>query len=470
MKSAREALPVGRKTREELAFLPAALEIVETPPSPTARLTAGLLAALFCAAVAWAGLGKVDIVASAPGKIVPGDRVKLIQPLEIGVVRAIHVRDGQSVKAGEILIELDPTSNQAELQHLKNDLLASQLDISRTRTALDGVTNALEGVPEDTPPALIQMHLEFLRSQDSEQRAKLSELDRQRVQKEAETKTIEAGIAKIDALLPVLQERVGVRKYLADREYGSKLQYLQELQELVGMQQDILVQRSKLQEANAAVAALDETRAKLVSEYRHRLYDDLAKATQKAGSLKDEVAKAEHRTNLQRLAAPIDGVVQQLAVHTVGGVVTPAQTLAVVVPSDSQIEIEAMVSNRDIGFVHAGQDAEIKVDTFNFTRYGLLHGRIVGVSPDSVSQDRSKDAPRETNSSGAEASGEPKTQGPIYVAHVSIDRTKMLVDDKEISLSPGMTVTVEIRTGARSIMSYLLSPIMRYRQDALHER
>ncbi|TKV80751.1 HlyD family type I secretion periplasmic adaptor subunit [Bradyrhizobium elkanii] len=470
MKSVREALPVGGKSRDELAFLPAALEIVETPPSPTARLTGVLIAALFCCAVAWAGLGKIDIVASASGKIVPGDRVKLVQPLEIGVVRAIHVRDGQTVKAGEVLIELDPTSNQAELQHLKNDLLSSLLDISRTRSALDGNTSALDGAPDDTPPALIKMHLEFLRSQDSEQRAKLSELDRQRVQKVAETRTIEAGIAKIDALLPVLQERVGVRKYLADREYGSKLQYLSELQELVGLQQDILVQRSKLEEANAAVAALDETRAKLVSEYRHRLYDDLAKATQKAGSLKDEVAKAEHRTNLQKLAAPIDGVVQQLAVHTVGGVVTPAQTLAVVVPSDNQIEIEAMVSNRDIGFVHPGQDAEIKVDTFNFTRYGLLHGRIVSVSRDSVSRDRSRDPTRETNGGGTEESSEPKGQAPAYIAHVSIDRTKMIIDDKEISLSPGMAVTVQIRTGARSVMSYLLSPIMRYRQDALRER
>ena len=470
MKSAREVVAVGGKTRDELAFLPAALEIVETPPSPTARLTAVLLAALFCCAVAWAGLGRIDIVASAPGKIVPGDRVKLVQPLEIGVVRAIHVRDGQTVKAGEILIELDPTSNQAELQHLKNDLLSALLDISRNRSALGGNTDALEGLPDDTPPALIQMHLEYLRSQDSEQRAKLSELDRQRVQKVAETRTIDASIAKIEALLPVLQERVGVRKYLADREYGSKLQYLQELQELVGMRQDILVQRSKLEEANAAVAALDETRGKLVSEYRHRLYDDLAKATQKAGSLKDEVSKAEHRTDLQKLAAPIDGVVQQLAVHTVGGVVTPAQTLAVVVPSDNLIEIEAMVSNRDIGFVHPGQDAEIKVDTFNFTRYGLLHGKIVSVSPDSVSRDKARDPAREPNGGAPEESSEPKGQGPVYIAHVSIDRTKMVVDDKEINLSPGMTVTVQIRTGGRSIMSYLLSPIMRYRQDALRER
>ena len=236
------------------------------------------------------------------------------------------------------------------------------------------------------------------------------------------------------------------------------------------MQQDILVQRSKLQEANAAVAALEETRAKLVSEYRHRLYDDLAKATQKAGSLKDEVSKAEHRTSLQRLAAPIDGVVQQLAVHTVGGVATAAQTLAVVVPSDNLIEIEAMVSNRDIGFVHPGQDAEIKVDTFNFTRYGLLHGKIVSVSRDSVSRDKARDPAREPNGGATEDSSEPKGTGPVYVAHVSIDRTKMVVDDKEINLSPGMTVTVQIRTGARSVMSYLLSPIMRYRQDALRER
>ncbi|MDA9431619.1 HlyD family type I secretion periplasmic adaptor subunit [Bradyrhizobium sp. CCBAU 51627] len=475
MKSAPKAAAaqrsIGRRDRNELAFLPAALEIVETPPSPTARASGAVVMLFFCAALAWAALGKIDIIASATGKIVPGDRVKLIQPLEIGVVRSIRVRDGQTVKAGEVLVELDPTVNEAELQHLRSDLLAASLDVSRNRAALAGNTDLLDDLPEGTPSALIDMHREFLRSQEAEQRAKLAELERQRAQKEAERNTIEASLAKTEALIPVLQERVSVRKYLADKELGSKLQYLTELQELIGLQHDLLVQRSRLDEAKEAAAALDETRSKVASEYRHHLFDDLAKATQKVASLSEDVLKSEHRTNLQTLTAPIDGVVQQLAIHTIGGVVTPAQTLAVIVPTDDHVEIEAAISNRDIGFVHAGQEAQIKIDTFNFTRYGLLHGKILSVSSDSVVREKKDSALDASASTGAaNTSSEPRGQELLYVARVSLDQTTMMVEDREMKLFPGMAVTAEIKTGSRTIISYLLSPLVRYRQGALRER
>ena len=160
-------------------------------------------------------------------------------------------------------------------------------------------------------------------------------------------------------------------------------------------------------------------------------------------------------------------MVQQLAVHTVGGVVTPAQSLLVVVPSDSRLEIEAMVSNRDIGFVHAGQEAEIKVDTFNFTRYGLLHGEVLSVSQDAIIRDRPQDRSSDRALGTQNDSSEPKGQELNYSARISLDRTKMQVDDRIVNLSPGMAVTVEIKTGSRTVLSYLLSPLLRYRQETL---
>lgn len=459
-----------RRREHELAFLPAALEIAESPPSPIGRAIGASIIAMFCIALLWATLGSVDIVATATGKIVPGGRTKLIQPFETGVVRAIKVRDGQSVKAGDVLIELDPTMTEADQERQKSDLLAAELDAARLRAALAPDPLAAFRAPQNASAAEIEMHRQFLISERAEQNAKISEIERQQGQKEAERETTSASVAKLEATIPVLQERVDIRKGLVEKALASKVVYLSEYQELVAMQQDLVLQKSRLREADAAIALLKETKEKAAAEYRRATYDALAKAEQKAASAAQEVIKADRRTKLQRLTAPVDGVVQQLAVHTVGGVVTPAQALAVVVPSESQLEIEAMLSNRDIGFVHPGQAAEIKVDTFNFTRYGLLHGKIVSVSPDSVSRDKARDPAREPNGGAPEESSEPKGQGPVYIAHVSIDRTKMVVDDKEINLSPGMTVTVQIRTGGRSIMSYLLSPIMRYRQDALRER
>jgi len=161
--------------------------------------------------------------------------------------------------------------------------------------------------------------------------------------------------------------------------------------------------------------------------------------------------------------------VQQLAIHTVGGVVTPAQSLLVVVPSDSRLEIEAMVSNSDIGFVHAGQEAEIKVDTFNFTRYGLLQGEVLGVSQDAIIRDQ-PDRGNDRRPGSPTDSSEPKGQELSYSARISLDRSQMQIDDRMVNLSPGMAVTVEIKTGSRMILSYLLSPLLRYRQETLRER
>ena len=473
--SMRRAIPAqsarGRHA-DELAFLPAALEIVETPPSPIGRAVGATIIALFCVALIWAWAGSIDIVASATGKIVPSGRTKVIQPFETGVVRSIRVQDGQAVKAGNVLIELDPTVNAAERDHLHNDLVAERLNIARLRAALAGGTDPSGNFtpPADADPALINAQRQLLLNEVAEHRAKIAALTRQQGQKEAEQGTISATIHKLEATIPVIQQRVDIRKTLMEKELGSKLTYYEILQALVEQQEDLGVQKSHLREAEAAAAAILETRGQIEAEFRHALSDDLTKAEQKASGLAQDLIKAEQKTNLQRLTAPVDGVVQQLAIHTVGGVVTPAQALLMVVPSDSRLEIEALVSNRDIGFVHAGQEAEIKIDTFNFTRYGLLHGEVLSVSQDAVIRDRKQDRADNRGAGSPNESSEPQGQELNYTARISLDRTQMQVDDRIVNLSPGMAATVEIKTGSRSILSYLLSPLLRYRQETLHER
>ena len=468
-----------RRREPELAFLPAALEVVETPPSPIGRAIGATIIAVFCLALAWACLGSVDIIATAPGKIIPSGRSKVVQPFEAGVVGAIRVHDGSSVKKGDPLIELDPTMDAAERDHLKSDLIAAQLDVARLRAALGGAPDPLADFhpPPGASPAQIDTQRQFLATQIAEQRAKLAGLDRQRAQKEAERDTSGATIAKIEALVPLLAQQADIRKTLFRDETGSKILYLQTLQQLVEQQQELLVQKSRYREADAALAAIAEARTAAAAEYRRNLLDDLAKAEPKAAGLAEDLVKAAERARLQLLTAPVDGVVQQLAVHTVGGVVTPAQALLVVVPSDSRLEIEAVVSNQDIGFVHPGQDADIKIDTFNFTRYGLLHGKVLSVSADAYEPDPRAADPREgtaADNARDPAGGERRSAGKsgeaVYLARISLDRTQMRVDDGTGRLAPGMAVTAEIKTGSRRIISYLLSPLLRYGHDSFHER
>jgi hemolysin D len=474
MKPEKKVVPfpgaARQRDRDELAFLPAALEIVETPPSPIGRAIGASIIAIFVLTLLWACLGHVDIVATATGKIIPTGHSKLVQPFETGVVRAIQVADGQTVEAGDVLIELDPTINESETNHLQSDLQSAQLDIARLHAALadtDDPSAAFRS-PDGASPALVAMQRQFLMAQVTEHKAKIAALDGQRAQKEAELATITATIDKLDAVIPTIQERVNIRKSL--NEYGSRLQYFEVLQQLTESQQERLVQQSHYREAQAALAAIVDTRGQTMAEYRRTLFGELTEAERKAAGFAADLAKAEQRTKLQLLTAPVAGMVQQLAVHTVGGVVTPAQTLMVIVPTDSRLEIEALVGNHDIGFVHAGDEVEIKVDTFDFTRYGLLHGQVLSISSDSIVRDVPVDKSTDKATSAGGTTSEPKGQELSYAARISLDRTQMQVEDKTVHLSPGMAVTAEIKTGSRRIIGYLLSPLLKYKEESLRER
>jgi hemolysin D len=464
--------PNSQPHAEEREFLPAALEIVETPASPAGRTIAYMIVASFCLSLLWASLAKVDIVASSSGKVVLLDGTKVIQPLETGIVRTIHVRDGQKVAAGEVLIELDPGINEADRAHSAADLMAARLEIARLKAALTSSDDPLGAFepPKGAVPTEVEMQRRYLTQQVAEFKAKIEALDRQRDQKVAERDTIQTSIAKLSAIIPIVQQRVDIRKISSDREYTSKFQYLETYQALVEGQQELLVQQSRLREAEASIAALAVARNQAIAEYQRTLFGQLAEAQRKADGLVHDVARSQRKIDAQYLTSPIAGTVQQLAIHTIGGVVTPAQALLVVVPGEGRLEIEAMVLNRDIGFVEPGQNAEIKVDTFNFTRYGLLHGKVLSVSHDAVVRDKHVPAATEKASGAESTSSEPRGQELNFPARISLDRTSMTVDNKSINLMPGMAVTVEIKTGSRSVLSYLLSPLIRYGHESLRER
>ena len=376
--------PVCAPFGKEIEFLPAVLEIQEAPPSPIGRAIARTLMILFGLAMLWALIGKIDIVAVAQGKIVPNDRSKVIQPLESGVIKAIHVRDGQRVKQGDPLIEIDTTAG-SDRERFSNEHLAALVEAARLRALMAGKNDF--DAPPGADAALVQNHRKHLRDQLSELRA--------------------------------LQSKAEALRKLYDKQMVSQIQYFEAEQQ----------RAAKAQEHAAALSAA-ETRAI---------------------SLSKELDKAETRAHQQYLTAPISGVVQQLAVHTVGGVVTPAQQLMVVAPVEGgSLEIEAFIENKDIGFVEENQPAEIKVESFPFTRYGIIEGRVVSLSRDAVPLEKI---------------------GYVYSARVSMAKSSVRVENnKDVTLTPGMTVTVEIKTGSRRLIEYFLSPLLRGAQESIRER
>jgi hemolysin D len=454
---------------DEREFLPAALEVVVTPPSPTGRLLGGVIVAFFTAAVTWAFLGKVDVQATAPGAVMPAGEVKTVQPLDPGVVKAIHVQDGDHVRAGQLLIELDPTQPGADRDQFARDLIHAKLDVARLSALLAAAQSGRApqlAPPADAPPELVAEARTAMLAQADQQAAKLADLTQQIRQKDAEVAEHTAELDKINASLPLLSDKEKIHRELNEQGYGTSLAFLDAQQQLSETRHQLAVETKRSAQAAAARAALTRQREAARAQYTADLLSDLRKAQEQANELGQQLVKAQNKTSQTALRAPIDGVVEQLSVHTLGGVVTPAQPLAILVPDSRDLTVEAHLENRDVGFVRAGQPVKVKVETFTFTRYGLIDGRVVSVSKDVV-----HDADRPLNSSAtAAAPADPRLAPPSYVARIALAKTSMNIDGRDEPLQPGMAVTAEIRTGARTIIDYLFSPLARRTQESLHER
>lgn len=473
-KSPAKVVPL-RRSRDDLEFLPAALEIVETPASPLPRAVAASLAAFLAIAIGWACIGHIDIIATAQGKVVPTGRVKVIQPLESGIVSAIHVADGDKVREGQVLIEMDQTISRADRDRARYDLIRARLDAARLSALRAGFNSGYApsgfAPPPDAPAYEVARTEATMQAQAEQQIAKIAAIDQQIAQKAAEADSISAAIDKLEAGLPYLIDTADIRKKAMQIEFGNRIAHLDAQFRLSDQNHELVTQRRRAVEAEAARKALEASREQTRAEYVRGIVTDLAEAEQKAAQTAQDLIKAEKKMQDQVLRAPMDGTVQQLAIHTVGGVATPAQALLVVVPTDVRIEVEAMVLNNDIGFVHDGDPVEVKVDTFNFTKYGLLHGKVVSVSRDAIARDKTNVQAEAQRQSGQTArSSEPPGQELLYAARIALAETKMQVEDRVVDLAPGMAVTAEIKTGQRRIIEYLLSPLLRYRQESLRER
>jgi hemolysin D len=427
------------------------LEIQDRPPSPIGRTILWTILAVFTTGILWATFGWIDIVATAQGKIIPSGHSKIIQPViqqfESGIVRAIHVQDGQVVKKGDVLIELDPTQNRADRDRAMNEYQAAKVEAARLRALIAG-TPMLDA-PADGDPRYVMLQQQLLRDQLAEYQARVEAAQHLIDQRKAALDGTKENIRRLEATVPMQTERAEAFRKLLDSQYVSKMDFLQVEEQRIDKAQELAGQRKKVIQDQAALAEAEKNYRALVSEFQQSKQTELSTAETKAASLAQEVVKAGQRTDLLKLVSPIDGVVQQLAIHTLGGVVTPAQQLMMVVPQDHPIEVEAQVENKDVGFVKEGQLVEIKVETFPFTLYGTISGKVLSVSDDAASVEK---------------------VGLIYPTRVSMERATMEVEGKQVNLSPGMAVTVEIKTGQRRVIEFLLSPLLKSVKESLRER
>lgn len=454
---ARAALADDRarvKTRIEHSqpeFLPAALEIVERPVSPTGRMTAYLLGGGLALALGWAVFGRLDVVASAPGRLIPVDNVKLIQSSDTGIVRAILVRDGQEVRKGQALIELDPTVSTADTAQARSALQTALLDVARAKavlSALDG--HGLQFIaPGGTPPELSETQRALAASELAAIEAAMSGRGADRQAAAAARDEALTQAAKLNETIPLIDQQLEAHEELLAKGFASRLKVIELRRQRLVTIKDRDAALDTARKAGAQLSGAGSTVLQSRAEARAKVLGDLAKAQAEASLRTEELVKSQQRSRLQRLASPVDGTVAQLSVHTIGGVVEPAKPIMVIVPRGGSLVAEVKLLNKDAGFVRAGQNVAMKLEAFPFTRFGTVPGRVETISSDAVEDER---------------------LGLVYAARIRLDRTQIDRGDRTVSLTPGMAVTADIRTGERSIMSYLISPIDEARQEAGRER
>jgi hemolysin D len=441
-----------RPTRDDdREFLPAALEIVETPPNPLGRMMALAICALFLISLIWAYFGKVDIVAVARGMVVPVEGVKKVQPLEIGIVRSILVENGQRVKQGDLLIALDPTETDVDQDQVARRHEEADLEVRR----LEALMNGIEGgradfkLPQGAAASLQEGASHHLLADLEAFRSSIASLQALRRQRQAQRDEAAQQIEKSKAILPLLEERERMMDALARDGFGSRVALLEVREKKLDMQLGLRALEYRLQDAEQAILALNQQIIGKRSEFKQTVMEKLRSARQQFDVNTMDLRKAAKRRNQQELRAPIDGVVQQLQVRTVGGVVTPAETLMVVVPHDAPLEVLCRVLNKDVGFIRVGQTAAVKVEAFPYTKYGFIEGSVKKVAQDATADDKI---------------------GLVYDTTIRLDATHIRTDEGDKMLSPGMGVDVEIRTGERRIIEYILSPLQQYKEEVLKER
>jgi hemolysin D len=468
------ALPTPREDRAagDQDFLPAALEIVETPPSVTQTTLAYAICAIIAAAILWSIFGHLTTYAIASGKILAAGDTKVIEPTMRAQVAAIHFKEGDHVKKGDVLVELNPTDAEAARAIIRDKLVSARAEAARRRVAISAASadpvdpKTAVTWDEDIPQNVREREAGVLEADLSQLAAVLADLAAERKAKEAARDGYTSSVASEKTLIEATTERVGMHQTLETKGWDSRVRVLQAMEPLKEQQVALTDLQGKLADANAAIKVIDsrivKTRDSFVADNTQKL---TAEERQIEG-LTQQLAKADLNVRNTKLRAPIDGIVHAPAVTTVGQVVTPGQQIMQVVPEGTPLEIEAYVLNTDIGFVREGQPAVIKVDTFPYTRYGTIAGRVTKVGADALTGEEA--LARQKNGSappvrGVQSQTNPgqQTKDLVFAVTVVPAKSTIDVDGKETALTPGMSVVVEITTGQHRAISYIMYPLMR---------
>ena len=441
-------------------FSPRLLAVMHRPPTPLARSVLTTLVILVILVIAWAFWGKLDIVARANGKLIPQSRVQVVQPLEGGRIAQILVEDGQLVKKGQILVVMDNLISKADIEKLENDKAANDLQLRRIHAELEGQSfEKIEGEDEALFSNANQLYQENRQTYQhglAQQEAILAQA-KARLASEREL------LAKLRETLPIRKASEDAMRKLEKKGYADKMGMLERERERIEVERDLSAQHHTVESLKSSIKESQESVLSLKSAYRQKLLDERITRELEGKQLAQEISKQAYRNRLLQLKAPQEGYVKDLATHTAGSVVPSGTVLLTVIPADEPLLAEVLVENKDAGFIQSGQQAHIKVASYDFQRYGMIDATVDHVSADSSTQsNQNNPADDQVIPSRAQQSG--------YKAILTMDKQELQYNGKTYMVKPGMQISAEINLGARSVMGYIFSPITRAAKEAGTER
>jgi len=449
---------------DPLDFSPGLLRIQAQPPTPFARaLLYGLLTLLGLLFI-WAIFGKLDVVASAEGKLLPQSYLKIVQPSEQGIIRDILINEGQHVKAGQTLMRMDTTLTEADGKTLESDTQGKRLTLRRIDAELAGRPFARQ--PGDTPaPAnsgdLYTQTLAQYRANRTAYETALAQESSLHDKAQSDQAAAEEIRTKLLKTLPHYRQQDEAYQRLAKDGFASKIMANDKARERIEKEQDLKSQEYLIQSAQASLAQSSRKLAQITADYRRQLQTERADIDDKLDKSQGELTKQQYRRNLHELKAPQDGIVKDLATHTIGTVISPGTILMTLVPNGEILRAEVWVGNQDVGFIHTGEPVKIKFAAYQFQKYGMVEGNVAHLSADAS----------DTNQQQQQSNNKTGSNLPFaYRALIDLKAQHLIADGVRHSLTPGMQVTAEIHLGTRTILEYLLSPVLGAFQEAARER
>ncbi|HBM16905.1 MAG TPA: hypothetical protein DD381_11250 [Lentisphaeria bacterium] len=448
----------GQKIEDrELEFLPSVIEVLETPPSPVGRLVMWTILFVVVVALLWSVIGTVDEVVVAPGKIISVGNNKVVEAESQGKISKINVKEGEHVNKGDILIEFDQQYSGSDLNRLQKQVSYYKLEVERLGAEISNklFTPDIKNYPGMTADD-IRYQEELYKQRLSNYNTRIKTALAAVAASQATINVVKTKVEQYGQTLPKLRQTEESFKKLADKGAASKLELQERELSRIQVEQDLLGARAELAKSEADLNQSQQQLASVTSDWMTDIVQRMTETMANLKSTEEELSKAKAHYNADIIKAPISGLVYDLNVTTIGEIIMPDTKMLSIVPDDAPLEVEAMVSTRDIGMIEddqqgsVGQAADIKVDTYAFQKYGVLTGHVRLMS--------------------AESTEDKQLNATYYKVYITLDKTYFMVQNKKNYVSPGMTVTAEIKTRKKRIIEFFLDPFRKYQSEAFREK